>query len=171
MLVLTLGMGLGRFLYTPMLQSCWRKANFPLANSHGSPVVLCRVSGGEPAVFIRRVSFTLRLRPFLLASALATGLLILARRGYRRFFWFSSFAFWRESPRRDVDFRLNAHHATYPPSLCLAALFSGVGVGIALGNEYVRQACILPSLHRRCGKVPEHFCHYIACSGAAHPVE
>ncbi len=154
-----------------MLPVCWRKASFPLANSHGSPVVTSRVSGGEPAVFIRRVSFTLTLRPFLLASALATGLLILAMAGCRRFFWFLSFAFWRESPARNVDFRLNAHHATYPPSLCPAALFSGVGVGIALGNEYVLAACILPSLHKRCGKVPEHFLHYIACSGAAHPVE
>lgn len=39
--------------------------------------------------------------------------------------------------RRYADFWFDADYAAHAPSFVLAALFSGVGIGIALGNEYV----------------------------------
>ena len=79
MLVLTLGMGLGRFLYTPMLPVMLAEGEFTFSE-------LSWIASGNYAGYLAGSllfsfgAFHLpsRLRPFLLASALATGLLILA---------------------------------------------------------------------------------------------
>lgn len=46
-------------------------------------------------------------------------------------------------------------HTRHP--FVLAALFSGVGIGIALGNEYVLAYRILTSPRKRYGKAPGRF--------------
>ncbi|SQD07055.1 major facilitator superfamily protein [Escherichia coli] len=79
-----------------------------------------------------------RLRPFLLASALASGLLILAMA------WLPPFilvllirvlAGVASAGMLIFGSTLIMQHTRHP--FVLAALFSGVGIGIALGNEYV----------------------------------
>lgn len=119
MLVLTLGMGLGRFLYTPMLPVMLAEGEFSFSE-------LSWIASGNYAGYLAGSllfsfgAFHLpsRLRPFLLASALATGLLILAMVWLPPFSGFHHSLSGGSRQRRDVDFRLNAHHATYPPSLC-----------------------------------------------------
>ena len=110
MLVLTLGMGLGRFLYTPMLPVMMAEGSFSFSQ-------LSWIASGNYAGYLAgSLLFSFgafhqpsRLRPFL-AGVASAGMLI-----------FGS--------------TLIMQHTRHP--FVLAALFSGVGIGIALGNEYV----------------------------------
>lgn len=53
----------------------------------------------------------------------------------------------------------------------LAALFSGVGIGIALGTNMFWQACILTSPRKRYGKAPGRFRHDADCTYAFNALE
>ena len=139
MLVLTLGMGLGRFLYTPMLPVMMAEGSFSFSQ-------LSWIASGNYAGYLAgSLLFSFgafhqpsRLRPFLLASALASGLLILAMA------WLPPFilvllirvlAGVASAGMLIFGSTLIMQHTRHP--FVLAALSSGVGIGIALGNEYV----------------------------------
>lgn len=138
MLVLTLGMGLGRFLYTPMLPVMMAEGSFSFSQ-------LSWIASGNYAGYLAgSLLFSFgafhqpsRLRPFLLASAPASGLLILAMAWLPPFILVLLIRVGGCRQRRYADFgsTLIMQHTRHP--FVLAALFSGVGIGIALGNEYV----------------------------------
>lgn len=138
MLVLTLGMGLGRFLYTPMLPVMMAEGSFSFSQ-------LSWIASGNYAGYLAgSLLFSFgafhqpsRLRPFLLASATASRLLILAMAWLLPFILVLLIRVGGCRQRRYADFWFDADYAAHAPSFVLAALFSGVGIGIALGNEYV----------------------------------
>lgn len=78
MLVLTLGMGLGRFLYTPMLPVMMAEGAFHLASSWIASGNYAGYLAGSLLFSFGAFHQPSRLRPFLLVSATASGLLILA---------------------------------------------------------------------------------------------
>ncbi|MEF7276334.1 MFS transporter [Escherichia coli] len=139
MLVLTLGMGLGRFLYTPMLPVMMAEGSFSFSQ-------LSWIASGNYAGYLAgSLLFSFgafhqpsRLRPFLLASALASGLLILAMAWLPLFILvllIRVLAGVASAGMLIFGSTLIMQHTRHP--FVLAALFSGVGIGIALGNEYV----------------------------------
>ena len=139
MLVLTLGMGLGRFLYTPMLPVMMAEGSFSFSQ-------LSWIASGNYAGYLAgSLLFSFgafhqlsRLRPFLLASALASGLLILAMAWLLPFILvllIRVLAGVASAGMLIFGSMLIMQHTRHP--FVLAALFSGVGIGIALGNEYV----------------------------------
>ena len=139
MLVLTLGMGLGRFLYTPMLPVMMAEGSFSFSQ-------LSWIASGNYAGYLAgSLLFSFgafhqpsRLRPFLLASALASGLLILAMAWLLPFILvllIRVLAGVASAGMLIFGSTLIMQHTRHP--FVLAALFSGVGIGIALGNEYV----------------------------------
>ncbi|EDR0026264.1 MFS transporter [Salmonella enterica subsp. houtenae] len=109
MMVLTLGMGIGRFLYTPMLPVML--AEKQLTFNELSWIASANYAGylaGSLLFSFGLFHLPSRLRPMLLASATATGMLILAMALF-----------------------------TQPVIVMLVRFLAGVGAGIALGNEYV----------------------------------
>ena len=139
MLVLTLGMGLGRFLYTPMLPVMMAEGSFSFSQ-------LSWIASGNYAGYLAgSLLFSFgafhqpsRLRPFLLVSALASGLLILAMAWLPPFILVLLIRFLAGVASAGMlifGSTLIMQHTRHP--FVLAALFSGVGIGIALGNEYV----------------------------------
>ncbi len=139
MLVLTLGMGLGRFLYTPMLPVMMAEGSFSFSQ-------LSWIASGNYAGYLAgSLLFSFgafhqpsRLRPFLLASALASGLLSLAMAWLLPFILvllIRVLAGVASAGMLIFGSTLIMQHTRHP--FVLAALFSGVGIGIALGNEYV----------------------------------
>ncbi|EMQ2210110.1 MFS transporter [Escherichia coli] len=139
MLVLTLGMGLGRFLYTPMLPVMMAEGSFSFSQ-------LSWIASGNYAGYLAgSLLFSFgafhqpsRLRPFLLASAMASGLLILAMAWLLPFILvllIRVLAGVASAGMLIFGSTLIMQHTRHP--FVLAALFSGVGIGIALGNEYV----------------------------------
>mgnify|MGYP001387930872 CR=1 FL=1 len=135
MLVLTLGMGLGRFLYTPMLPVMMAEGSFSFSQ-------LSWIASGNYAGYLAgSLLFSFgafhqpsRLRPFLLVSALASGLLILAM-PFILVLLIRVLAGVASAGMLIFGSTLIMQHTRHP--FVLAALFSGVGIGIALGNEYV----------------------------------
>ncbi len=75
------------------------------------------------------------------------------------------------SPAPDADFWFDADYAAHAPSFCAGTLFSGVGIGIALGNEYVLAGCILTSPRKRYGKAPGRFLACADCTYAFNVLE
>lgn len=139
MLVLTLGMGLGRFLYTPMLPVMMAEGAFSFSQ-------LSWIASGNYAGYLAgSLLFSFgafhqpsRLRPLLLVSALASGLLILAMAWLPPFILVLLIRFLAGVASAGMlifGSTLIMQHTRHP--FVLAALFSGVGIGIALGNEYV----------------------------------
>ncbi|MTH48657.1 MFS transporter [Intestinirhabdus alba] len=139
MLTLAVGMGIGRFLYTPMLPVLLAEGRFSF--SELAWIASANYAGylaGSLLFSFEAFHRPARLRPQLLLAAAATGVLILAMALFER-------------PAEVVLVRLLAGMASagmliFGSNLVLqqtrnpfviASLYSGVGVGIALGNEYV----------------------------------
>lgn len=119
MLVLTLGMGLGRFLYTPMLPVMMAEGSFSFSQ-------LSWIASGNYAGYLAgSLLFSFgafhqpsRLRPFLLASATASGLLILAMAWLLPFILVLLIRVGGCRQRRNADFWFDADYAAHAPSFC-----------------------------------------------------
>ncbi|HAU4366804.1 TPA: MFS transporter [Citrobacter amalonaticus] len=139
MMVLALGMGIGRFLYTPMLPVLLAEGRFTF--SELSWIASVNYSGYLVGSLL--FSFGLfhlpgRLRPMLLSSAVATGALILAMALFSNPMVVMLVRFLAGVASAGMlifGSTLVLQHTRNP--FVIASLFSGVGVGIALGNEYV----------------------------------
>lgn len=139
LLVLTLGMGIGRFLYTPMLPVLLSEGQFTFdqlswiasANYAGYLAGSLLFSFGlfhQPSL----------LRPMLLTSAIATTGLILAMALFIHPMLVMLIRFLAGVASAGMMIfgsMVVLHHTRHP--FVIAALFSGVGAGIFLGNEYV----------------------------------
>lgn len=139
LLVLTLGMGIGRFLYTPMLPVLLTEGQFTF--SQLSWIASANYAGYLAGSLL--FSFSLfhlpsRLRPMLLASALATTGLILAMALFTLPALMMAIRFLAGVASAGMMIfgsMVVLQHTRHP--FVIAALFSGVGTGIFLGNEYV----------------------------------
>nr|VUD26605.1 transporter, major facilitator family [Salmonella sp. NCTC 7297] len=139
MMVLTLGMGIGRFLYTPMLPVML--AEKQLTFNELSWIASANYAGylaGSLLFSFGLFHLPSRLRPMLLASATATGMLILAMALFTQpviVMLVRFLAGVASAGMMIFGSMIVLHHTRHP--FVIAALFSGVGAGIALGNEYV----------------------------------
>ncbi|MBN6042777.1 MFS transporter [Citrobacter sp. ku-bf4] len=139
MMVLALGMGIGRFLYTPMLPVLLAEGRFTFSELSW----IASVNYAGYLVGSLLFSFGLfhqpgRLRPMLLSSAVATGGLILAMALFSDPIIVMLVRFLAGVASAGMlifGSTLVLQHTRNP--FVIASLFSGVGVGIALGNEYV----------------------------------
>lgn len=138
MMVLTLGMGVGRFLYTPMLPVMLAEKQLTFNQLSGLPAPIMQGTAGSLLFSFGLFHLPSRLRPMLLASAVATGILILSMAIFTQPAVVMLVRFLgrrRECGNDDFGSMIVLHHTRHP--FVIAALFSGVGAGIALGNEYV----------------------------------
>ncbi|EMX9179741.1 MFS transporter [Citrobacter sedlakii] len=139
MMVLALGMGIGRFLYTPMLPVQLAEGRFSFSELSW----IASVNYAGYLVGSLLFSFGLfhlpgRLRPLLFTSAVATGILILAMAALTHPVGVMLARFLAGVASAGMlifGSTLILQHTRHP--FVVASLFSGVGVGIALGNEYV----------------------------------
>lgn len=139
MMVLALGMGIGRFLYTPMLPVLLAEGRFSFSELSW----IASVNYAGYLVGSLLFSFGLfhlpgRLRPLLFTSAVATGILILAMAALTHPVGVMLARFLAGVASAGMlifGSTLILQHTRHP--FVVASLFSGVGVGIALGNEYV----------------------------------
>lgn len=139
MMVLALGMGIGRFLYTPMLPVLLAEGRFTFSELSW----IASVNYAGYLVGSLLFSFGLfhlpgRLRPMLLTSAVVTGGLILAMALFSAPMAVMLVRFLAGVASAGMlifGSTLVLQHTRNP--FVIASLFSGVGVGIALGNEYV----------------------------------
>lgn len=139
MMVLTLGMGIGRFLYTPMLPVML--AEGPFTFSELSWIASINYGGylvGSLLFSFAGFHLPARLRPMLLSAAVTTAVLILAMAliTHPAIVMLVRFLAGIASAGMLIfGSTLVLQHTRNP--FVVASLFSGVGVGIALGNEYV----------------------------------
>ncbi len=138
MMVLTLGMGVGRFLYTPMLPVM-------LAEKQLTFNQLSWIASANYAGYLAgSLLFSFGLFHLLSSTPHAAGF------GGRHRYSYSVYGDIysargrhvgtlpgrrRERGNDDFGSMIVLHHTRHP--FVIAALFSGVGAGIALGNEYV----------------------------------
>ena len=140
MLVLTLGMGLGRFLYTPMLPVMMAEGAFSFSQlSWIASGNYAGYLGWQSAIFVWRISPARRAYAhFCWFLPWRSGLLILAMAWLPPFILVLLIRFLAGVASAGMlifGSTLIMQHTRHP--FVLAALFSGVGIGIALGNEYV----------------------------------
>ena len=139
MLVLTLGMGIGHFLYTPMLPVLLSEGQFTFDQL--SWIASANYAGylaGSLLFSFGLFHLPSRLRPMLLTSALATAGLILAMASLTQpalVMLIRFLAGVASAGMMIFGSMIVLHHTRHP--FVIAALFSGVGAGILLGNEYV----------------------------------
>ncbi len=137
MVVLTLGMGVGRFLYTPMLPVMLAEKQLTFNQLSGLPAPIMQGTAGSLlfsfGLFISPLVYApccwLRRSPPVFLFCLWRYLL-----SPRSSCWCAS-GRRRERGNDDFGSMIVLHHTRHP--FVIAALFSGVGAGIALGNEYV----------------------------------
>ncbi|NDO81165.1 MFS transporter [Citrobacter sp. NCU1] len=139
MLVLALGMGIGRFLYTPMLALLLTEGHFSF--SQLSWIASANYAGylaGSLLFSFGLFHLPSRLRPMLLSSAIATGALIVALSVFTQpaLVMLIRFLAGVASAGMMIFGTMTVLHHTRHPFV-IASLFSGVGAGIILGNEYV----------------------------------
>lgn len=137
MMVLALGMGIGRFLY-PHAAGAAGRGRFTFSELSWIASVNYAGYGRQPAVLLRAFHLHGRLRPMLLSSAVATSGLILAMAlfsGPGVVMLVRFLAGVASAGMLIFGSTLVLQHTRNP--FVIASLFSGVGVGIALGNEYV----------------------------------
>lgn len=139
MMVLALGMGIGRFLYTPMLPVLLAEGRFTFSElSWIASVNYAGYLAGSLLFSFGLFHLPGRLRPMLLSSAVATSGLILAMAlfsGPGVVMQVRFLAGVASAGMLIFGSTLVLQHTRNP--FVIASLFSGVGVGIALGNEYV----------------------------------
>lgn len=139
MMVLALGMGIGRFLFTPLLPVLLAEGRFTF--SELSWIASINYAGYLVGSLL--FSFGLfhlpgRLRPMLLGAAVTTGVLILAMALFTQPVAVMLVRFLAGIASAGMlifGSTLVLQHTRNP--FVIASLFSGVGVGIALGNEFV----------------------------------
>ena len=138
-MVLALGMGIGRFLYTPMLPVLLAEGRFTFSElSWIASVNYAGYLAGSLLFSFGLFHLPGRLRPMLLSSAVATSGLILAMAlfsGPGVVILVRFLAGVASAGMLIFGSTLVLQHTRNP--FVIASLFSGVGVGIALGNEYV----------------------------------
>ncbi len=159
MLVLTLGMGLGRFLYTPMLPVMMAEGSFSFSQ-------LSWIASGNYAGYLAgSLLFSFgafhqpsRLRPFLLASALASGLLILAMAWLLPFILvllIRVLAGVASAGMLIFGSTLIMQHTRH--LLCWQLCFLALALASHWAMNMFWQACILTSPRKRYGKAPGRF--------------
>lgn len=139
MIVLTLGMGIGRFLYTPMLPVMLHEGLFTF--SQLSLIASANYAGylvGSLLFSFGIFNAVNKLRMLLLASALLTGLLIflMAQVTQPEIILLIRFLAGVASAGMMIFGSMLVLQHTHNPFV-IASLFSGVGIGIFIGNEYV----------------------------------
>lgn len=139
MIVLTLGMGIGRFLYTPMLPVMLHEGLFTF--SQLSLIASANYAGYLAGSLL--FSFGIfnglnHLKSMLLAAALGTGILIfcMATITHPDMVIFIRFLAGVASAGMMIFGSMLVLQHTHNPFV-IASLFAGVGVGIFIGNEYV----------------------------------
>ncbi|MDM2932106.1 MFS transporter [Citrobacter sp. Cu233] len=139
MIVLTLGMGIGRFLYTPMLPVMLHEGLFTF--SQLSLIASANYAGylvGSLLFSFGIFSAVNKLRVLLLVSALLTVMLIflMAKVTQPEIILLIRFLAGVASAGMMIFGSMLVLQHTHHPFV-IASLFSGVGVGIFIGNEYV----------------------------------
>ncbi|MDM2923083.1 MULTISPECIES: MFS transporter [Citrobacter] len=139
MIVLTLGMGIGRFLYTPMLPLMLHEGLFTF--SQLSIIASANYAGylvGSLLFSFGIFSAVNKLRVSLLASALLTVMLIflMAKVTQPEIILLIRFLAGVASAGMMIFGSMLVLQHTHNPFV-IASLFSGVGMGIFIGNEYV----------------------------------
>lgn len=139
LLVLALGMGIGRFLYTPMLALLLTEGHFSFGQL--SWIASANYAGylaGSLLFSFGLFHLPSRLRSMLLTSAVATGGLIVAMSVFTQpaLVMLIRFLAGVASAGMMIFGTMTVLLHTRHPFV-IASLFSGVGAGIILGNEYV----------------------------------
>lgn len=139
MIVLTLGMGIGRFLYTPMLPVMLHEGIFTF--SQLSLIASMNYAGylAGSLLFSFGIFGSMKnIRMMLLAAALVTGILIfaMAEVTHPDMVILIRFVAGMASAGMMIFGSMLMLQHTHNP-LVIASLFAGVGVGIFIGNEYV----------------------------------
>lgn len=139
MIVLTLGMGIGRFLYTPMLPVMLHEGLFTF--SQLSIIASANYAGylvGSLLFSFGIFSAVNKLRVSLLVSALLTVMLIflMAKVAQAEIILLIRFLAGVASAGMMIFGSMLVLQHTHNPFV-IASLFSGVGMGIFIGNEYV----------------------------------
>jgi len=137
--VLSLGMGIGRFIYTPILPVMLREGIFTLDEL--SYIASSNYAGylfGSLFFSFGKLGNTSRTSFMLYGSALATSLLILAMGFIDNFFLAMFVRFFAGIASAGMMIFGSVMVLYYTSNVkIVASLYAGVGVGILLGNEYV----------------------------------